>query len=109
MDAASGTQFGKNNAVDPTNAMPQPAVNKTTCVRVITPRGKCLFSVRGFAASILWSTKRLNAIAALLANTMHIKIPTISWNRNVGLSPDDNGVANAITVANAANGNANTV
>ena len=52
-----------------------PIVNYATLAGRTAPRGKWRPAVRGLAASMRRSTSRLNAIAALRAPTMQIRIP----------------------------------
>lgn len=47
------------------------ATNQKADFAFITPDGISLTNVRGFLASISLSNQRLNAMAALLANTIH--------------------------------------
>jgi cytochrome c biogenesis factor len=54
-----------------TNKMQLIMVNARAFLGVIIPFGISLIAVLGFIASHLWSRKRLKAIAALLANTIH--------------------------------------
>jgi len=42
-----------------------------------SPRGRCRDAVRGFAASIVRSTSRLKAMAAVRAVTMQSRMPTV--------------------------------
>src|SRR5439155_8199526 len=64
---------------------------------------------RGFLASMPRSASRLNAIAALRAATMQIKMPRRSCQRNEGRRSALNGVVHAMIAARSANGSANTV
>ncbi len=69
----------------------------------------CRIAVRGFSASNWRSARRLNAIAALRANTMQAMMPRTSCQRHetAGVSRADN--VQAMTADNSANGSANTV
>ena len=74
----------------------------------IRPAGRCRPAVRGFWASILRSTIRLNAIAAARAKIMHRTIASRCCQRNgTGAKP---GVPiHEIAAESRANGSAKTV
>ena len=65
--------------------------------------------MRGFTASSRRSASRLKAIAALRAKTMHTRMPSKSSQRNATGGVLRAFAAHAITAANSANGNANSV
>ena len=78
--------------------------SKIALASEIWPAGKWRFLVRGFSASNLRSTIRLNAIAHVRAQTIAVKI-----SRNV-LQPGQPRLSRAATIiAASANGSANTV
>src|SRR5262245_52643989 len=113
IDKASGQLLpddAKNKSVDATKPPAQTSAKSQTAASEIWPVGRCRVAVRGFAASYRRSAIRLNAIAVLRANTMHMRMPSKSrpnsWYEN-GSSRHLSRQANAALVS--ANGKAKTV
>ena len=73
------------------------------------PVGRCRICVRGLIASSRRSARRLKAIAALRAATMHTRMPSKSSHRNATGGSARALADHAIAAANSANGNANSV
>ena len=71
--------------VQATKPVQQTSVNSQTLTTLSWPLGRWRTAVRGFCASISRSAKRLNAIAALRANTMHKRMPANSIHENAFL------------------------
>ena len=78
-------------------------MNAHTAAGVNWPVGKCRLAVRGLAASRWRSARRLNAIAALRAKTMHTRMPASSNHENCPLD------RHARAALKRANGSANSV
>jgi uncharacterized protein YcbX len=93
----------RKREVEAMNPAAHPAVNAATVAGPSFLVGKWRWAVRGFAASIRQSARRLNAMAALRANTMHNKMPSRSSQENSFLS------AQARAALRRANGKANRV
>src|SRR5438874_11392800 len=93
----------KNSNVEAMKPAHESAVKTETVRTDNCPEGRRRPAVRGLAASRRRSTNRLNAMAALQANTMASKIPASSIQPNAPL------VYQANTALESANGNANSV
>jgi hypothetical protein len=115
--SAIGSQFGKNSRVPTIKSADEATVNSTTLATDSVAVGKCRIFVRGLAASMRRSARRLKAMAALRAPTMQISKPARCSQRKGGsgcvVSGEwwvvVTGVVQAITAASSAKGSAKTV
>ena len=94
------------------NAADETTTSSSTSPTPTSPRGRCREAVRGLAASIVRSTSRLNAIAAVRAVTMQSRMPSVPRMAPVGELQSSAGSPPqriAISAAIAANGRAKIV
>ena len=100
----NGQRFGRKSNVEAKKPKTHNARNVPTAGTDSSPAGKCRPAVRGLTASRFRSARRLIAIAADRAHTMHRTMPSKSVRRNG--TPGD---CQARTALKSANGNAKTV
>ena len=94
-----------------TNTAADTTTRPSTSATPTAPRGRCRVAVRGLAASIVRSTSRLKAMAAVRAATMQRRIPAAGRSQPNGpdASPGSMPRRAASRAALTANGSANTV
>ena len=98
--------------VDAMKPAEESTTSNSTSPAPTSPRGKCRAAVRGFAASIVRSTSRLKAIAAVRAVTMQRRMPAATRAMPMGEPPARSPSPPqriAISAAIAANGRAKSV
>src|ERR1051325_3894690 len=100
----SARQSGFNRQAATTNTSDANVTNATASPGVIAPRGSSRLAVRGLSASIRASTRRLNPIAALRADTMATRIQR----RGAPTNADSVRSRTASSAPASANGSAKT-